>query len=258
MLGLLSPSISLNAQSVTSQSNANDTIFIYNSVKVLVYGDAPATAPAAAAVAPVVVPAAPASPDTVAFDRKPIFAFRSNLLLPLMNVGIQIPLGNRFSIGADWYYPFLRREWSPLLDQTNCFQALGPGVDFRVYLGRKHRRGRDNWQYRLSGHSLGLYGVCGRYDVEWQFHGEQAGFWCAGLDYMWSARIGKRRRMRLDLSIGAGYFKSRAVEYQVFRPGGLAYKTGRILDHTWIGPTKATVSLVIPIHAKVEKKEGKQ
>ncbi len=237
-----------------------DTIYIHNSVKILIFGDSNGNGAAGTAVvdkgAQAVIAAAP---DSVReYDHKPVFALRSNLLLPLMNVGAQIPLGNRFSIGLDWYYPFIRREWSPFLAQTNCFQALGPGVDFRIYLGSKHRKGRENWQYRLSGHSLGLNGMCGRYDVEWQFHGEQARFWCAGVDYMWSARIGKRKRMRLDLSVGVGYFQSRAVEYQVFRPGGLAYKTGRILDHTWIGPTKATVSLVIPIHAKVEKKEGKQ
>lgn len=243
---------------------ARDTIFIYNSVRILISGDSPASTPAApaagtaAGVAAAAAAVVPASEEAEQFDRKPVFALRTNLLLPLLNVGIQIPLGNRFSIGADWYYPFLRREWSEYLNQTNCFQALGPGADFRIYLGKKHRKGRENWQYRFSGHSIGIYGMVGRYDVEWQFHGEQARFLNAGVDYMYSARIGKRKRMRLDLSVGVGYFQSKAIEYQVFRPGGLAYKTGNRFMHTWIGPTKATVSLVIPIHAKIEKKEGRQ
>lgn len=238
-----------------------DTIYIHNSVKILVFGESSGNGAAGAAGQAIDEKGAnaagiAAAPDSVKeYDLKPIFTLRSNLLLPLMNVGAQIPLGNRFSIGLDWYYPFIYRNWSPYLDQTNCFQALGPGADFRIYLGKKHRKGRENWQYRFSGHSIGIYGMYGRYDVEWQFHGEQARFLNAGIDYMYSARIGKRKRMRLDLSVGVGYFQSRAIEYQVFRPGGLAYKTGRILDHTWIGPTKATVSLVIPIHAKIEKKE---
>lgn len=238
-----------------------DTIYIHNSVKILVFGESSGNGAAGAAGQAIDEKGAnaagiAAAPDSVKeYDLKPIFTLRSNLLLPLMNVGAQIPLGNRFSIGLDWYYPFIYRNWSPYLDQTNCFQALGPGADFRIYLGKKHRKGRENWQYRFSGHSIGIYGMYGRYDVEWQFHGEQARFLNAGVDYMYSARIGKRKRMRLDLSVGVGYFQSRAIEYQVFRPGGLAYKTGRILDHTWIGPTKATVSLVIPIHAKIEKKE---
>ena len=231
---------------------SGDTILIYNSVKMRIYGGngaAPAAAPAvAAAPAP-----APKVDSVKEYDRKPIFALRTNLLVPLLNVGLQVPIGNRFSIGADWYYPFLYREWSEQLAQTNCFQALSPGIDFRVYLGKKHRKGRENWQYRLSGHSIGIYASCGRYDVEWQFKGEQAKFANAGIDYMYSARIGKRRRLRMDFSVGVGYCRSKSVEYQVFRPGGKAYKTGMIRDVNWIGPTKATVSLVIPINKKVEK-----
>ena len=245
---------------VTGGGSKNDTIYIYNSVRVHIHGASPSTGNVAggtAGAAAAANAAAVAVCDSIKkeYDYKPVFSLRTNLLLPLMNVGAQIPLGNRFSIGLDWYYPFIYRHWAPFLDQTNCFQALSPGIDFRIYLGKKHRKGRENWQYRLSGHSIGIYGMVGRYDVEWQFHGEQARFLNAGVDYMYSARIGKRKRMRLDLSIGVGYFQSRAIEYQVFRPGGLAYKTGRKLDHTWIGPTKATVSLVIPLHAKIEKKE---
>ena len=200
---------------------SGDTILIYNSVKMRIYGGngaAPAAAPAVvAAPAP-----APKVDSVEEYDRKPIFSLRTNLLVPLLNVGLQVPIGNRFSIGADWYYPFLYREWSEQLAQTNCFQALSPGVDFRVYLGKKHAKGRENWQYRLSGHSIGIYASCGRYDVEWQFKGEQAKFVNAGVDYMYSARVGKRRRLRMDFSVGVGYCRSKSVEYQVFRPGGKA------------------------------------
>lgn len=234
---------------------SGDTILIYNSVKMRIYGGGNGTAPAAAAaVVPVAAaPAAPAPDSVKEYDRKPIFALRTNLLVPLLNVGLQVPIGNRFSIGADWYYPFLYRNWSEQLAQTNCFQALSPGIDFRVYLGKKHAKGRENWQYRLSGHSIGIYASCGRYDVEWQFKGEQAKFANAGIDYMYSARIGKRHRLRMDFSVGVGYCRSKAVEYQVFQPGGKAYKTGMIRDVNWIGPTKASVSFVIPINKKVKK-----
>lgn len=238
-----------------------DTIYIHNSVKILIFGESSGNGAAGAAGQAIDKKGAnaagiAAAPDSIKkYDYKPIFALRSNLLVPLLNVGLQVPIGNRFSIGADWYYPFLYREWSEYLAQTNCFQALSPGLDFRVYLGKKHRKGRENWQYRLSGHSIGLYASCGRYDVEWQFKGEQAKFANVGIDYMYSARIGRRRRLRMDFSVGVGYCRSKAVEYQVFRPGGKAYKTGMIRDVNWIGPTKATISLVIPINKKVEKEK---
>ncbi len=247
--------LSIAVQDVLAAPGANppgDTILIHNTVKIKVRSGDSGNG---AAVVPAIIPAIPAVDSAKEYDIKPIISLRTNLLVPLLNVGLQIPIGNRFSIGADWYYPFLYREWSDKLAQTNCFQALSPGIDFRVYLGKKHRKGRENWQYRLSGHSIGLYASCGRYDVEWQFDGEQARFINAGVDYMYSARIGKRRRLRMDFSLGVGYAFARAVEYHVFRPGGKAYKTGRILEHTWIGPTKATISFVIPINKKVEKEK---
>ena len=233
-------------------TSGGDTILIYNSVKMKIYGGGNGSSGAGAGVAAAVAPKVDSVED---YDRKPVIAFRTNLLVPLLNVGLQVPIGNRFSIGADWYYPFLYREWSDKLAQTNCFQALSPGIDFRVYLGRKHSKGRENWQYRLSGHSIGIYASGGRYDVEWNFKGEQGKFVNAGVDYMYSARIGKKRRLRMDFSVGVGYCRSKAVEYQVFRPGGKAYKTGMIRDVDWIGPTKATISLVIPINKKVKKEK---
>lgn len=197
----------------------------------------------------------PLTPDsTEEYDRKPIFALRSNLLVPLLNVGIQIPVGNRLSIGADWYYPFIHREWFEYFHQTNCFQVLAPGLDFRIYPGRKHSRGHENWQYRLSGHSLGIYGFVGKFDWERDFHGQQAKFFNVGIDYMWSARLGKKKRTRLDLSIGVGYFHSHGTDYQVFRTDGLAYRTGKKKYINWMGPNKATISWVIPIYKKVRRK----
>ncbi len=237
---------SADALAASGTNPSGDTILILNTVKVKVRSGASGSGAAA-------VPAADSARE---YDRKPVIALRTNLLVPLMNVGLQIPIGNRFSIGADWYYPFLSRGWSDKLAQTNCFQALIPGIDFRVYLGKKHAKGRENWQYRLSGHSIGIYASCGRYDVEWQYNGEQAKFVNAGVDYMYSARVGKRRRLRMDFSVGVGYYCSKAVEYQVFQPGGKAYKTGMMRDVTWIGPTKATVSFVIPINKKVKKEKG--
>ena len=255
---LLLVGIPLKAQTISTPDNVKDTIFIYNTVKVLIFGDSKANGlavPLDSAKNSAALPGDSLPPlITEDFDRKPIFALRSNLLVPLLNVGIQIPIGNRFSVGLDWYYPFIRREWSENLDQTNCFEALGPGVDVRYYFGKKHSKGRENWLYRLSGHSVGVFGMFGRYDWEREFWGHQANFVNVGVDYMWSSRIGKKKRMRLDMSIGVGGFFSHGTEYHVFRPKGLAYRTGKKKNITWIGPNKATISLVIPIYTKIRKK----
>ncbi len=252
---------SLSAQTILRSKGSKDTVFIYNSIKIKVNGDSGNSGVSGASVSTNKA----ALSDSVQkkkkkekiieeFDRKLIFALRSNLLVPFLNVGVQVPIGNRFSVGIDWYYPFIRREWSENLDQTNCFEALGPGVDFRYYFGKKHSKGRENWLYRLSGHSVGVFGMFGRYDWEREFWGHQANFVNVGVDYMWSSRIGKKKRMRLDMSIGVGGFFSHGTEYHVFRPKGLAYRTGKKKNITWIGPNKATISLVIPIYTKIRKK----
>lgn len=227
--------ISLEAGAVCHTSEIRDTVYIHTTDTVIVYVDSSAVKP------------------TEDFIRKPVFAFRTNLLAPLVNVGVQIPMGNRMSLGFDWYYPFPYRNWAPFLRQQNCFQALSAGIDLRCYLGSRHERGSENWQYRLSGHSLGIFGYCGRYDAEWNYTGYQGNFINAGLDYTWSARIGRERRLRLDLCLGIGYFLSRNTEYRVYQPDGDAYRTGKTDVISYIGPNKLAVSLVIPINEKVRR-----
>ena len=43
--------------------------------------------------------------------------------------------------------------------------------------------------------------------------------------------------------------------YDVFEDGGKAYKTDYTKNFHWVGPTKATVSLVVPI--KFARRAGK-
>lgn len=45
------------------------------------------------------------------FERIPIMAIRSNLLLPLMNIGMEFPIGNRLSVGIDHYFPWIWCRW---------------------------------------------------------------------------------------------------------------------------------------------------
>ena len=58
-------------------------------------------------------------------------------------------------------------------------------------------------------------------------------------------------RLHLEFSLGMGFFISpEAQPYDVFEPGGLAYKKGYTVDiSNWLVPKKATISLVVPIKA---------
>ena len=55
----------------------------------------------------------------------------------------------------------------------------------------------------------------------------------------------------MELSLGVGYIHSKAREYNVFTAGGNAFRTGVVKNVNWIGPTKATISLVLPINRRV-------
>ena len=189
-----------------------------------------------------------ASPAVIAgptgdLSRKLIFAVRSNLLAPLMNIGLEIPFGDRWSVGLDWYYTWAWRYWSRELDMTNCFQMLSGGTELRYWLNPS----KDP----LTGHSVGAYIYGGYYDFERRFHGYQGEYFNFGLDYSYAALLSKRSGLRMEFFLGFGYIHSDAREYNVYTPGGKAFRTGYEKPVDWIGPTKAGVSLVIPIYKKV-------
>lgn len=193
------------------------------------------------------------SEESLPYSRKMVLALRTNLLLPLMNVGVEVPFGNRWSVGADWYYPWLWRNWHKSSEMKNCFQLLMGGAEVRYWFGRRHTAGEDNWKYRLSGHSIGVYGFYGYYDIEHNYEGYQGHFYNVGVDYMFSTRIGRNRLWRLEFTLGVGYIHSGATKYRVYSDDGHAYRTGVKKNFNWFGPTKVGVSLVIPVYKKIRK-----
>ena len=95
-------------------------------------------------------------------DRKTVVALRTNLLLPLLNVGVEVPIGNRWSVGLDYYYPWLTRGFD--MTHKDCFQLLFLSPEVRYWFGREHGKGSENWSRRLLGHSIGIFGMVGKYD----------------------------------------------------------------------------------------------
>lgn len=179
----------------------------------------------------------------------PVFAFRSNLLLPLTNIGIEVPIGNRWSVAADWYSPWLFRDaphkWALQLQFAN--------VEARYWFGKNHEKGKDNRQHRLTGHSVGLYVYGGKYDFERNWEGHQGEFFSAGLDYLYALPI-FTHRMRLEFEFAMGFFHNRSIAYDVFTEGGkLIAKDGKRVYFNSPAPTKASISLVLPIFKKYKK-----
>lgn len=181
----------------------------------------------------------PAS-DDLPVSRVPVAALRTNLLVPGLNFGVEVPVGNSWSVGADYYFPWIPRKW----DRKNCFQLLGVILEGRYWFGT----GRTETD-RLEGHSLGFSVSGGYYDMERNFTGHQGEFASVGVDYLYSLPI-CNDRLHLEFTVGAGYLYSYARPYDVFEPGGKAFKEGYVKNVHWLGPLKAGVSLVIPITAK--------
>lgn len=190
--------------------------------------------------------------------RVPVIAFRSNLLMPLMNVGMEIPLNNRFSLGLDWIYPWAMRQWmnSAFPAQQHCAQGLALSLEGRFWLGARHDRRTGDPRYRLRGHSLGIVGTAGYYDAEYDWKGQQGEIAALGFDYMYAAPLG-RGGVHMEFNIGIG------VAYNTYRNYDVRYEGGRLIGNgprqsrIVPVPLRARISLVIPIFKKTTDNEKK-
>lgn len=179
----------------------------------------------------------------------PVVALRTNLLLPASNIGVEVPIGNRWSVAADWYSPWIFRdqkhEWAAQLQFAN--------FEGRYWFGKKHEPGQDNRQHRLTGHSVGMYVYGGKYDFERNWSGHQGEFFSVGVDYLYAIPI-FTHRMRLEFEFAFGYFHNRSIAYDVFQECGKLIAHGGCRNYfNSPMPTKAAVSLVLPLFKKYKK-----
>lgn len=184
-------------------------------------------------------------PMDKATSRKEIFYFRTNLLVPLTNYGVEVCIGDNWSVEADWYFPWVFRNKS----HKDCFQILAGNLEGRYWFGR-NRSEED----RLEGHAIGLNLAAGYYDFERNFTGIQGEFTNIGINYIYSVPIWNDKA-HIEFTAGLGYIYSNVKPYDVFEPGGLAFKRGYTEKFNWFGPTKAGVTLIVPITAK--RREGR-
>ena len=189
--------------------------------------------------------------DTIRQERPiAVAAVRTNLLLPLLNAGAEIPLGNRLSVGADVYWPWVPRT----SNHKSCTQAFAVGAEGRYWLGANRSEER-----RLLGHSIGVFGAWGYYDWERNYAGYQGDFVAGGLDYLYAKPVFKGK-MHLELSLGVGYFYTKSTHYRVYVDGGKGYRDEKDYRHkvSYFGPLKATVTLVLPLLASKSKSRKKR
>lgn len=192
------------------------------------------------------------------YGRKTIMAVKTNLLydaLTLLNYSVEVPIGKRYS--ALLYHQFPWWRWGEGNNEY-CIRFLSLGAEGRWWFKPQPRLSGEKgvWRDKLVGHFLGLYAESGKWDFEFgRSVCHQGEHWSVGLSYGFSMPIGKR--LNLEFSLSAGYA---SIPYRKYAPS-------EDYEHLWrdpvkhgrwnyFGPTKAQVSLVLPITVKTSKKGG--
>lgn len=171
-----------------------------------------------------------------------VLALKNNLLYDLAlapNIEIEIPVGKRWSVNLEYKSPW----WSNSSKEI-CYQLISGGIESRYWLGNRELH------HRLNGHFFGLYAEGGIYDFQFKGDGYQGKYYgAAGFTYGYSTSVS--RHLALEFSLGIGYL---TTEYQKYTPyeGSLVWMSSG--NYTFIGPTKAKISLVWVITKKRGRK----
>lgn len=164
---------------------------------------------------------------------------RTNLLYDaalLPSVGAEVYLGRQWSVAASWTY-----GWWSKNRAHRYWRAYGGDIAVRWWPGHSDKP--------LTGHHVGAYAGIVTYDFEFGGKGYMGGqpggnIWqrcnrMAGLEYGYTLPLS--RRLSMDFTIGIGYLGGTVFEY---RPQDSHYVWQSTRRLTWVGPTKAEVSLV--------------
>lgn len=169
--------------------------------------------------------------------RKPLkFALKTNLLYDLLltpNVELEVPIKDRFSVAGEWIFP-----WWTTKDNGYALQVLSGQLEGRYWFGDRANKSQ------LTGWFASLYAGGGLYDLQWKNNGYQGEFYIAsGLGGGYAHTINRKGNLRMEYSLGFGYLKTNYRYYE-----GVENNTFLVWQHngnyTWVGPTKAKVSLV--------------
>lgn len=182
--------------------------------------------------------------EVVEESRKRILALKTNLLydaLTFANFSIEVPL-YKDKLSILYYHQFPWWRWGQTKNEY-CIRFLSIGAEARWWFKTKDR---------FNGHFLGIYGESGKYDFEIQrsicYQGEH---YSTGLTYGYAMPVGKR--LNLEFSISAGYA---SVAYRGYTPSKdyeiLFRDPSKVGRLHYFGPTKAQISLVVPITAKTK------
>ena len=196
------------------------------------------------------------TPEQLDPSQRTILALKTNLLLDAvtaLNYSIEVPINEHFSLQY-----FQTTPWWNNKKNNFCLQFLSFGGEARWWFLPRTRAAKPNLKQRdaLVGHFLGAYGWGGNGDLQLgRKICQQFDFWSTGLTYGYAMPVSKHLNMEFTLSVGYAN-----INYQHYIPTddfGLLVRDPELAGKLhYFGPTKAEISLVIPIRAKTNKKGG--
>ena len=187
--------------------------------------------------------------------KKMIAAVKTNLLydaVTALNVEVEVPIGRHFSVMVEDVFPW----WET--GNKYCFQMWEMGLEGRYWFKGWDPNGRE----KLRGWFAGVYGMSAKYDFQWDRDVNLQGeYWSAGISGGYAMPIGRKKRVNLEFSLAVGPMHTVFRHYQPTQTydklirdpynAGIDYKTGQ----WYFGPTKAKVSLVVPICVPTKAKK---
>lgn len=183
---------------------------------------------------PVLLAKAQQKPESLQIEtnvpKEYIFNLKTNLLLPLLNVGIEVPIKEKYTVGLEYYYPWIK----PSSDKW-CAQMMAWFLEAKYWIKNKH--------------GFGVYTGVGYYDYQDSKSGDQGEFVDIGVDYTYSIAVGAKKWMKIQFNLGLGYVFTTARHYHPTEDYEHLIKdpTVKRKNSHFVGPTRAGVSLVFPI-----------
>ncbi len=199
-------------------------------------------------------PAATTTPERI---KKPLLALKTNLLFDaasLINAELEVPIRNRWSVAGEWIFPWWTFDNGKSDSKRNRIQLLNGNLEVKYWFGKRAQLPV------LTGWYAGFYAGGGLYDLEHNGKGYQGEFFiAAGLSAGYAHTINRSGTLRMEYSLGLGYLKTDYRYYEAHYEHDNKWHPERHHNgtYTWMGPTKAKISLVWLLHYK-SKKGGKR
>ncbi len=185
------------------------------------------------------------TPQIELSERVPWFAVKTNLLYDMVlvpNIEVEIPIGNRWSVAAEWMFP-----WWVTANNGNALQIQGGAIEGRYWFGQRDHRPL------LTGWFGGVSVMGGYYDFQRHDNGYQGEYTAFSVIGGYAHTINKKGNLRMEYSLGLGYL-STDYRYYEGRDANAHLVWQHNGSYSWFGPTKAEVSLVWMLNHKRKKK----